>query len=138
MINDDLVKRLRDGKLTWGDRWGAMTETAIRKLYPSVWIDPGDKSTWFKDKELTVPAETIEEVSWLKNKASNEGGHVNVRQMGRDKYGVWYEQAGTVVHVYDLAAFDKLLSPEELDVLERKFAADMGIKLTQERERTDR
>jgi len=65
-----------------------LTDEAIRKIIGNTlatWFDYGDKDTWFKDPELTVPAIYPEDVRYVKNKAGP--GCVKVDLIGVDEEG---------------------------------------------------
>lgn len=68
-----------------------MTDEAIRKIIGNTlakWFDYGDKDTWFKDPELSVPAIYPEDVRYVKDKVGP--GYVKVERIEMDEHGRYY------------------------------------------------
>ena len=102
-------------------------DTLLNDKYTTWWVDYSDKTTWFQDLELTVPALHPEDVRYIKNKAGP--GYVQSERIETDSLGQHY------IECTDNILFHRYLLPEEkqpptaieLEVLEQKFMRDMGI-----------
>ena len=73
-----------------------MTDEFIKKLaedgHTTCWYDFNDKSTWFQDDALTVPALRQEDVRYVKNKVGP--GYVRVERLETDSHGRYYRDMG--------------------------------------------
>lgn len=89
------------------------------------WYDYADKSTWFKDDALTVPALQPEDVRYVKNKVGP--GYMKVERTGQDTQGRYYVECGDNFKIYGALLADKPLPLNDLEALEQRFMRDMGM-----------
>jgi hypothetical protein len=96
------------------------------------WIDPDDKQTWFKDRELTIPATDMSEVRFLRNKGGGSPRYMEVCTVDTDDTCRPYfvaemnEERKIAARVYNLVVSSKM-SEAARDEMEQKFMQDLGI-----------
>ena len=107
-----------------------MTDEFIKKLaedgHTTCWYDFNDKSTWFQDDALTVPALRQEDVRYVKNKVGP--GYMNVGGVEKDDQGRHYvDGSGSGGGMHTSFSTNKPLSLNDLEAIEQRFMRDMGI-----------
>ena len=104
------------------------TDGFIKKLangYDTCWYDFDDKSTWFQDDALTVPALQREDVRYVKNKAGP--GYMKIVRVEKDTQGRHYAETSSSVSMYTFFITDKQPPLDDLEAIEQRFMRDMGI-----------
>jgi len=103
----------------------AITNSGFREI-DACWYDFNDKSTWFQDDALTVPALRQEDVRYVKNKVGP--GYMNVGGVEKDDQGRHYvDGSGSGGGMHTSFSTNKPLSLNDLEAIEQRFMRDMGI-----------
>ena len=90
------------------------------------WYDFNDKSTWFQDEDLTVPALQPEDVRYVKNKIGP--GYMKTVLVEKDGQDRYFVDCSGAINMYTYFLANKpiqLLS--NLEAMEQRFMQDMGI-----------
>lgn len=105
------------------------TDGFIKKLangYDACWYDFDDKSTWFQDEALTVPALQRGDVRYVKNKAGP--GYMKIVCVEKDSQGRHYVESSSSVSMHTHFLTDNLLPLNDLEALEQRFMRDTEKK----------
>ena len=89
------------------------------------WYDFADKSTWFQDHALTVPALQPEDVRYVKNKIGP--GYSKIERIEVDGQGRYCVECSSSVSMHTYFLADNPLPLSDLEALEQRFMRDMGI-----------
>ena len=107
------------------------TDEFIKKLaedgHTACWYDFDDKSTWFQDEALTVPALQREDVRYVKNKAGP--GYMKIERVEVDSQGRPFVDCSRVGGggMYTFFITDKQPPLDDLEAIEQRFMKDMGM-----------
>lgn len=102
----------------------AITNSGFREI-DACWYDFDDKSTWFQDDALTVPALQPEDVRYVKNKVGP--GYMKIVRVEKDSQGRHYVESSSSVNMYTSLSTNKPLPLNDLEALEQRFMRDMGM-----------
>ena len=102
----------------------AITNSGFREI-DACWYDFDDKSTWFQDDALTVPALQPEDVRYVKNKVGP--GYMKIVRVEKDSQGRHYVESSSSVNMYTSFSTNKPLPLNDLEAIEQRFMRDMGI-----------
>ena len=106
---------------------GKTTDDYVKTLAygcDACWYDFDDKSTWFQDEGLTVPALQRQDVRYVKNKAGP--GYMKIVSVEKDSQGRHYVEGSSSVSTHTHFLTDNLLPLSDLEDIEQKFMRDMG------------
>lgn len=104
----------------------------ITDNYTTWFTEYSDKSTWFQDRKLTIPALHPEDVRYIKNKAGP--GCVEVACIETDSKGQYYVECSDSIRFHQyLLADEPPRQLSEIEELEQKFMRDMKIILKEKK-----
>ncbi len=100
-------------------------ELIVRLRERGCWYDYADKSTWFQDVDLTIPALQPEDVRYVKNKVGL--GCTMVERIEMDSHGQYYIECGDNFTIYGSLLSDKPMPLSDVEAIEQRFMQDMKI-----------